>query len=284
MNRLAEKRFIGKIYRLLPNMPLRTRRSRNVIVMYHSIGNSPNSVSTEQFNAQMLWLKGHARVVSLDEMLWARADTSSPLRCVISFDDGYENLYENALPILDRLGLPAVAYIPAGVIGQTNQHPPSDQRGLSDYEKMLSWSQVREMSVRGVTIGSHSFDHVDFTRLSEKEAFGQLERSRILITERSGQTCNHFAYPWGRFNSPTLRALGSVGYTSAVTAIHKGITVKQHRFLLPRVKVWGNYTLQDFQSTVLGEWDFISAYQFFHDLAPSIRLRSGLFSRRAWPA
>lgn len=269
MNRLAAKRLIGKIWRLLSTGPMGPRRSRSVILMYHSIGDSPGSVPIEQFDAQMSWLKCHARVVSLDEMLRARTDATSPLRCVISFDDGYENLYEKALPILDRLDFPAVAYVPAGVIGETNKRPPPDQKGLSCYENMLSWSQVRELSARGITIGSHSFDHVDLARLSESEAFSQLERSKILITERSGQTCRHLAYPWGRFNSQTPRAVDSVGYASAVTVIHKCITVRQDRFLLPRLNVWGNYTLQDFQSTVTGEWDFISAYQLFRDLAPN---------------
>jgi peptidoglycan/xylan/chitin deacetylase (PgdA/CDA1 family) len=237
--------------------------------MYHAIGDSPGAVPTEEFNAQMLWLKSHARVVSLDEMLLGQTNMNSSFRCVISFDDGYANLYENAFPILERLDFPAVAYIPAGVIGEVNQRPPSDQKGLRCYENMLSWSQLREMSASGVTTGSHSFDHVDLARLSEGEALDQLERSRTLITERTGQTCHHFAYPWGRFNSKTLRAVDRAGYTSAVTAIHRGITAQQHRFLLPRVTVWGNYTLQDFRSAVIGEWDFISVYQAFRDLAPN---------------
>ena len=181
---------------------MRPRRSRSVILMYHSIGdlarlcNQPSSLPPRCRGLKVMrelsaWMKCSG----------ARTDVNSPLRCVISFDDGYENLYENAFPILERLKFPAVAYIPAGVIGETNQRPPSDQKGLSCDENMLSWSQVREMIARGVTIGSHSFDHVDFAKLSEREAFGQLERSRILITERTGQTCHHFAYPWGSFNS-----------------------------------------------------------------------------------
>jgi peptidoglycan/xylan/chitin deacetylase (PgdA/CDA1 family) len=239
--------------------------------MYHSIGDSPGSVPTEQFNAQMLWLKSNARVVNLDEMLRTRTDANSPPRCVISFDDGFENLYEKALPILDRLDFPAVAYIPAGLIGETNQLPPSDQQ-LGRYEKLLNWRQIREMSARGVTIGSHTFEHVELARLSEKETHGQLERSKILLTERTGRTCYHFAYPLGSFNSQTLRAVDSVNYASAVTVIHKGITGGQHRFLLPRVAVGGNYTLQDFQSVVIGEWDFVSVYQSLRDLAPISRL------------
>ena len=271
MSRLAAKRLIGKICRFLPKKLMRPGRPRSVIVIYHAIGHSPGSLPTERFNAQMLWLKSHARVISLDEMLRARTDANSSLRCVISFDDGYENLYKNALPILDRLKFPAVAYVPAGAIGETNQRPPSDQKGLSCYENMLSWRQVREMSERGVTIGSHSFDHVDLARLSEREAFGQLESSRILITERIGKTCDHFAYPWGSFNSQTPRSVESAGYASAVTVIHKGITVEQHRFLLPRVNICGHFTLQDFQSVVIGEWDFIYAYQLLRDLALTFR-------------
>lgn len=235
--------------------------------MYHSIGDSAGSVSIDQFNSQMLWLRRHAQVISLEEMLQTRTATHPTLNCVISFDDGYQNLYENAFPVLYKLNFPAVAYIPAGVIGETNQRPPSDHKGLKCSENMLSWSQVSEMSAHGITIGSHSFDHVDLARLSEKDAFIQLEKSKILITKRTGQTCNHFAYPWGRFNSQTLRTVESVGYTSAVTVIHKGITPSQSNFSLPRLNVWGNYTQQDFQSIVLGEWDFISLYQSFRELA-----------------
>jgi hypothetical protein len=171
-----------------------------------------------------------------------------------------------------------VAYIPAGAIGEINQRPPSDQKGLRCYENMLSWRQVREMSARGVTIGSHSFDHVDLARLTEREAFDQLERSRILITERTGQSCDHFAYPWGSFNSHTVRAVDGVGYTSAVTTLYKNITARQHRLLLPRIVVWANYTLQDFRSTVIGEWDFVSVYQLFRQLHTEVKNTLGLSS------
>jgi len=271
MDRLPEKRFIGKICRFVRKRRLRHRSPRNVIIMYHGIGDSPGSVSIERFKAQMFWLKSHARVLGLEEMLRFRDVWNSSLRCVISFDDGCENLYRNAFPILGSLGLPAMAYIPAGVIGEKNESPPPGQQGLSHYEKMLSWKQLCEMSARDVTIGSHSFDHIDLVSVTEKEVVTQLERSKIQIEDRIGQSCSHFAYPFGRFDSRSIRGVEDVGYVSAVTAIHKGVTSRQHRFLLPRVSVKDNYTLRDFRSIIIGDWDFISAYQMCRNPVSVIR-------------
>jgi len=240
---------------------LRRARPRDVILMYHGIGPSPSAVPTERFKAQMLWLKNHAKVVSLDELLASRNDVNTPVRCVISFDDGYVNLYTEAFPILADLGFPAIAYVPAGVVGETNQPPAPHNKGLNPTELMLNWAQLREMDARGITIGSHSFDHVDLSQVSRQEVSRQLEISKAVLAKRLGHDCRHFAYPWGRFNADTVQAVKNAGYESAATVLHKGVTAKRNRFLIPRVTPWGNYTIRDFEATVLGDFDCIAVYQ-----------------------
>ncbi|MBC7359362.1 MAG: polysaccharide deacetylase family protein, partial [Desulfacinum sp.] len=134
--------------------------SRFLVLMYHMVS-EPKEPPDARFACPPALFERHMaylvrrgfRVVSLEEIYGAlTGGLSLPDRSVaVTFDDGYADNYENAWPVLERLGIPATVFLVTGAVGRSNHW--MEGRGFSR-RRMLSWSQVREMSDRGVSFGS----------------------------------------------------------------------------------------------------------------------------------
>ena len=107
---------------------------------------------------------------------------------VVTFDDGYRDFHDTALPLLVKHRVPAVLYLATSLVANGHGAAPSDA---------LTWTQLREAVDTGlVTIGSHTHGHADLSKASEREAEDEMRRSKDLIEDHLGTACTHFAYPW----------------------------------------------------------------------------------------
>jgi peptidoglycan/xylan/chitin deacetylase (PgdA/CDA1 family) len=166
------------------------RRSGDVVILlYHRVGVGDREIdlSTRTFEQQIMMLKERTRVLSIDEAF----DRDGQGGVVVTVDDGYRDFYDHVLPLLVRHRVPAVLYLATGLVsgGLAKSGSPAADA--------LNWSQLQEAVATGlVTCGSHTHDHSDLSRASEREAREQMQRSKELIEDRLGTACRHFAYPW----------------------------------------------------------------------------------------
>jgi O-antigen ligase/peptidoglycan/xylan/chitin deacetylase (PgdA/CDA1 family) len=169
---------------LLP-MGLGTRlRDGDVsVLLYHRVGRGAREIDlpATAFDRQVAALSSRDDVVPLDRAL------SDGGGVVVTFDDGYRDFHEQALPALVRHGVPATLYLATGLVVEEGGPPDG-----------LTWEQLREAVATGlVTMGSHTHGHANLARSSPKEAEEELRRSQELVEDRLGVPCRHFAYPWG---------------------------------------------------------------------------------------
>ena len=124
--------------------------------------------------------------------------------CIITFDDGYEGVYENAYPIAQKYDIPFAIFI------ITNN---------METEGVITWAQANEMKESGlVTIASHSMNHPEFTNLSVEEAVENVKESYKIIEEKLGEeTTKIFTYPYGLYKEKQLQELGKEGYVQNLT-------------------------------------------------------------------
>jgi peptidoglycan/xylan/chitin deacetylase (PgdA/CDA1 family) len=175
------------------------------LLIYHQVGagnHQEMDLSLEDFRRQMTWLASTGGVVSLEHVLATPDDTSD--RFVITFDDGYDDMYRNGFPILRDLGLPFVLYLTSHPI---DSRAPLRDDGLST---PCTWDQVGEMVESGlVTMGAHTHTHPDFRLIGPSQIEDEVGVSNRLITERTGLTPRHFTYTWGHWSEqadPIVRA------------------------------------------------------------------------------
>jgi peptidoglycan/xylan/chitin deacetylase (PgdA/CDA1 family) len=329
----------------------RSRRSP-LILGYHRVvqdfrESSRRSIPSMLISARMLerhldYLGRHYRFVSLDEIGRCLVEGRSTARlAAVTFDDGYRDVYENALPILKRRGIPAAVFVVTELIG-TSRRQIHDRlysllcRALSstkngaeelsrvhrdcdldepgarqlarasrstfaamrlfldalpqrqvlsvikslearfeaeeDHEGLpMTWSMVEEMGRCGITIGSHSKRHALLTHETHRRRGEEMSGSRRLLEARLGAPIDHFAYPDGRFDVPTVAAAAGAGYRFAYTTC--GHRIADFPLLtLPRRFFWekscidplGSFSGAVLACHVTGAFDVISPCPLVH--------------------
>ena len=199
------------------------------IIMYHRIDEkaavSKLSVCPESFERQLSLLKKHSyNVVKLHELAELVRKGNVPHKTIaITFDDGYENNYTCAYPVLKRLGIPATIFIVPALIGK---------------EGYLSWDQVVEMSESGIiSIGSHSMTHAYLPALPEQKLDVEILDSKRAIESHIRKEVYSFSYPVGAFNDYVRGKVKNAGYRIAV-ATNPGKDYPAHDlFAMKRVRI-----------------------------------------------
>ncbi|MGA7270200.1 MAG: polysaccharide deacetylase family protein, partial [Acidimicrobiia bacterium] len=200
---------------------LRARLPGPRILIYHQVGSGRShemNLPVEVFARQLDWLLAHREIVTLEQAVDRRTDPDADRLFVLTFDDGYADVFQNAFPLLAARRVPFTLYLTTGPIDRPEDF--ADWPGLP-----LSWDQIREMHASGLaTIGAHTHTHPDFRFVDESEATEQIERSNRLIEQHLGMVPRHFTYPkgwWSEKADPVVRAAyatATVGMGPAVTA------------------------------------------------------------------
>ncbi|MGH9793616.1 MAG: polysaccharide deacetylase family protein [Candidatus Acidiferrales bacterium] len=192
--------------------------THSVILTYHSVsaGDSPLKISPALFTEQMEWLTANATVVGLDHLIGQGMRTPGQPTVVLTFDDGYADFHAHAAPVLLRLKLPAMVFLPTAYIGRTNDWP--GQPAWVKEEPLMTWDQVKELADAGVEFGSHTVNHPDLTQLAHADLERELAESRREIEQRTGRKAAHFCYPYGKW-SRAVRDATMRHYVSACTTI-----------------------------------------------------------------
>ncbi|GIN84317.1 putative polysaccharide deacetylase YxkH [Heyndrickxia sporothermodurans] len=196
------------------------------ILMYHSIssGNSLR-VPKEEFKAHMKWLfENGYYTLSPEETFKVLTLNKKPSKKIvfITFDDGYEDNYTEAFPILKEYRLKATIFMIGRSINQKN-HLTSDQ--------------MLEMKDNGISIESHTYNHFELTALSPNQQVREIDFSKQLFDQMLNQETMILSYPVGKYNEQTLKLAENAGYKMAVTTEPGSATIKQGMYKLHRIRI-----------------------------------------------
>jgi len=208
------------------------------ILNYHAImrlEDDPNKASTspERFESHMLTLRRrNMRGVSVRELLRAWSAGKSKGLVGITFDDGYKDFLQTALPILEKYGFSATLFVVADMLGKENDwvHWYHPQPKL----KLLESADLRVIVERGVEIGSHGMSHPELPELDRESLEREVSDSRRLLGEVLGEAVEGFAYPYGILDETSIRAVRGAGYAYACAV---NTRVENSAYDLPRIPV-----------------------------------------------
>lgn len=164
------------------------------LFIYHRVAGVTRDeldLSPESFRRQADLLSG-VDVISLDEGVDRLERGDATPGFVLTFDDGFEDVYANAWPVLRERGLPFTIYLASGFVGQTMVWEGSTATGAA--AQGLTWAQLEEMLASGLcTIGNHTHRHVRPDQLAASD----LDECSDVIEHHLGVRPVHFTYPWG---------------------------------------------------------------------------------------
>ena len=255
---------------------LRQTQKRIPILMYHSIQDGASdsrpyfdiNTSATRFALQMKFLRDHGyRSVHLQEARKLLEQDSWDSRyVVITFDDGYRDFLTAACPIMTEFNHTAVLFVPSGLI--------QDERAQFLERECLTWSEIRELHVNGIEIGSHSVTHCELKFLRTPELEAEVARSKRTIEAKIGHSVTSFSYPYAfpetevEFSQILRKLLEKHGYQNGVTTIIGRSGPDSDRFLLPRLPVNSSDDIPLFRAKLEGHYDWLHAAQY---LAKTIR-------------
>jgi peptidoglycan/xylan/chitin deacetylase (PgdA/CDA1 family) len=223
---------------------------------YHSLDESGSvvSVSPAVFEAQMAGLaEAGLQVLSLRQALDHRRGTGDwpESSAVLTFDDGFANLYEHGLPVLLRHGFGATVFPIANHLGGINDwDPPVPGLGC---QTMLSWDQLLELAGHGVEVGAHTLSHADLLDLAPEALEREIVGSAEALATRLGEPVQAFSYPCGRVGEPAV-AIVRRAFRAACTTVH-GRASGEPLALLPRVEMYYYRNQRDLRPLVTGRCD-----------------------------
>lgn len=218
------------------------------ILLYHYIRVNPSpsdslgrqlSVTPDLFAQQMAWLAANGyHPTNLERVLLSLQGTTflpdKPV--VLTFDDGYDDLYTQVYPLLKRYAFPATAFIPNSLVNRPGY---------------ITWDQLREMQRSGLLfVGGHTVHHVDLTGLTFDRAADEVTRNKDDLEARLGQPVRYFAFPNGHSTAGLQALVRAAGYAGAVGTWSGPNLAVSERYNWPRTVVQGSDTLARFAGYV----------------------------------
>jgi len=122
-----------------------------------------------------------------------------PGSVAITFDDGFDNFLTGALPVLQKLRIPATVFAVSGYCGLRNDWP-SQAPGIPILH-LMDWASLRDLTGHGIEIGAHTIHHPRMTHLSADEIGREVSDCQREIEDRIGKPVRSFAYPYGDSNA-----------------------------------------------------------------------------------
>lgn len=207
------------------------------ILMYHYIRDysNPNdpvgenlSVSPSQFEEQINWLKVNGYQSVFPDFF----ENPKPLALkpvILTFDDGYQDAYDSAFPLLQKYQMAGMFYLIVNKIGTPGY---------------LTWNEILEMKKAGMSFGSHTLTHPDLRNLTNANLEKEMNESKEILEQKLGREITDFCYPSGKYNDEIMKIVQSDGYKTAVTTDSGIANLKDNPLLLKRLRISENTSFQ----------------------------------------
>lgn len=225
--------------------------SRMPILMYHRVAaDGPAATQRwrlhpEAFEEQLAYLRDN-EFQTLTFAQWRAASDRRhriPARSLmLTFDDGYADFPDYAMPLLAKYGFTATMFVVTDLVGSASVWD-SD---LGEPAELMGWEAVRAVSEQGIEIGSHSSRHRSLVALSPAELVRDLCASRVALRERLDLEVRSVCYPYGLHDARVLSLAGACGFHYGVTTNGWHASFGDDLLGLPRVEVQGEERLPEF--------------------------------------
>ena len=212
------------------------------VLYYHEVveqgqGFSYQKIEIEKFEQQMAYLqaKGYKTLYfsDLDKPLPSKA-------VIVSFDDGFRSVYENAAPIMEKYGIRGNVYLPTRYIGNVPH--------------FMDWDMVQELQKGSFEMQAHTHSHVDVRTLDEGALQEQIKASDDLFREKLGYLPRAFCLPFGTYDRESVKKIRQTGrYDYILGSYYGDLHIGKTDRVLPRIGISNDDTMEDFAAKLQGK-------------------------------
>jgi len=244
--KVTGKKKQEKVLSLPQNLPNPPKELKVPILMYHYVEDSvPNTkerrdlqVQATKFKEQLDFLKNNGySIIKMEDLFFAmyESKTLPPKPVILTFDDGYEDAYQDVLPALNERKFSGVFFIITSSLGKP------------DY---LTNDQLKEIAKAGMEIGAHTQTHPDLSITPVDIAKKEIEESKKELENIVGKKIYFFCYPSGKYNQETVDLVRQAGYVLAVNTKPEVLHSSSVPLELTRIRVHGIESLEAFRKAL----------------------------------
>lgn len=223
-----------------------------LVIYYHEVvdngqGYSYQKIEKEKFESQMRYLRDHG----YKSLLFSELDKPLPEKSIIvSFDDGFRTVYENAAPIMKKYGIRGNIYLPTQYIG-TDEH-------------FMTWEMVKELSEnKFIEMQAHTHSHIDIRRLDKNTLQKQINQSDELFQKNLGVVPSAFCMPFGTYDKKSIKLLGDQNRYKYLLGSYYG-RIKSNQLcngVIPRIGISNDDSMKVFEDKLTGKYDWKGTLQ-----------------------
>ncbi|SHJ53593.1 polysaccharide deacetylase family protein [Propionispora hippei] len=233
------------------------------ILMYHRIATVPgdrNSLPPEKFKEQLDYLKKHGyHTITLND-LYNHVTLQVPLPpkpVILTFDDGYEDNFSCALPLLKERDMKATVFPIVHWVGMENKWENFNKQ----LTQTMNWDHLKQWHAAGMEIGSHTLEHPFLTQCDEVRLEQELRHSKMILQEKLGAAIDFLCYPYGFFDNRATEIAKQCGYRGALAIFANAPLWNHDMYALPRIPI----------SSRQPSWEFALKVSRFHILFIMLR-------------
>lgn len=250
---------VNRLEFIFQSVRVRFYKKEIPIIYYHRIakditdaGKHGIFVTEKQFEDHLRYLKNEGfKTVTFEEALQIKKNCTPGKFVIITFDDGYEDNYTLAFPLLKKYGFNAIIFLVANL--ESNLwDSQSDEPKL----KMLNRNQILEMIEYGIEFGSHTLTHADLSKESEEKVKAELADSKKILETKLGKEITSFAFPYGNCNETVKQAAKETGYKFVYATDRAPLALHEDLFQIRRIGIFPNTTVAGLGRKVKGNYIF----------------------------
>lgn len=229
------------------------------IIYYHRVAKDINDagkhgifVTEKQFEDHLRYLENEGyKTITFEEALQIKKNCTPGKFVIITFDDGYEDNYTLAFPLLKKYGFTAIIFLVAGL-----EYNLWDEQSNEPKLKMMNRQQILEMMDYGIEFGSHTLSHADLSKLSDEKIKAELADSKKILEEKLGREISSFAFPYGNCNEAAKRIAKESGYKFVFATDRAPLGLHEDFFQIRRTGIFPNTTVAGLGRKVKGNYIF----------------------------
>jgi peptidoglycan/xylan/chitin deacetylase (PgdA/CDA1 family) len=239
-------RLLGRISSTI-GISSRIQGGSNVVLMFHHVGAENQGLSVEGFQKVLEFVEENFEIVDIPEVF----EKSEERRAAITFDDGYQNMFENAYPLLKEKNLPFTVFLNSEFITEGGKAFPEQ---LKNQEKIVNLDQAKELAEDELAnVQNHGRHHRDLTKISGEELSDEINGSKEELEKLLDIEIESFCYPYGHYDEEAVRAASeNQGYCLTVDRgfVDPGST---ERSKIPRIDGAQDFKLLKWELTSVAE-------------------------------
>ena len=220
---------------------------------YHSINDKNHELTSKLYQLPVNHFKEQVNYLSKNNFISGNISNIADKKkhYVLTFDDGYEELYQICIELLNLQNIHCIIFLCPIFV-------KNEKQGY------LTSSQIIELSkYKNIEFGSHSYSHKNLQKLNSKDLQFEILDSKKWLEDNLCLPIKTFAYPFGKYDSRALNILKSSNYKHAFNTKFGFINNKNNDFEIPRIDIWNNDTILDFDLKIKGKFNWLN---FFYNL------------------